>query len=252
MRLHFNKRPVDGIDGLISAYKDGEFESPYRSTVALLSLVKHGGEMWADIVRELGLSDQADLHAEFTVAPQSGRGKASHTDVMLRESGCSRAIEVKWGETQYQTLKEWLADGNVAGNRQAVASGWLSLLRSHTDREPTIEDVGEVIYQALHRAAAACHDTDSAGIAYLRFSPSPPGRILKDHYRADLVNLVNAIQSKPGIQARVIHVDLEPTAGFESLRDLPKGSLSTSHLVREALMDGPLFRFLNLRQEVVA
>jgi hypothetical protein len=104
VKLHFNKRFLTDLDALIKKYPEREFESPYRSTVPLLSLMKHGGDTWAAILGELGMSGQADLHVEFTVSSPKGRGKASHTDLMLRDADRVQAVEAKWGEPQYETV----------------------------------------------------------------------------------------------------------------------------------------------------
>ena len=41
---------------------------------------------------------------EFTVDPPQGRGKASHTDIMIRSGPHALAIEAKWSEALYSIL----------------------------------------------------------------------------------------------------------------------------------------------------
>jgi hypothetical protein len=43
MRLFFDKKPVASFDDVLTLYKTAEFKSPTRSTVPLLSLLRHGG-----------------------------------------------------------------------------------------------------------------------------------------------------------------------------------------------------------------
>jgi hypothetical protein len=243
---------VPDLDALIKECPEREFASPYRSTVPLLSLLKHGSDMWTAILRELGMSDQADLHVEFTVSSPKGRGKASHTDLMLREAERAQAIEAKWGEPRYETVAELLERGGGSGNRREVLSGWLELLRDHASLSLRPEDVSEVVYQLIHRAASACSAGKSPGLAYLSFSPPPPGCGPDDHLKADLAKLLRSIHSRPSLFARVLEVQLEPTTEFLQLSSLPKGSSDTGRQVRAALLDGPLFKFLGHRVELVA
>jgi hypothetical protein len=48
-----------------------------------------------------------------------------------------------------------------------------------------------------------------------------------------------------------VTVELEPTTAFAGIRDLPKASSETSKSVRDALLDGPLFKFLGARVDRV-
>jgi hypothetical protein len=204
-------------------------------------------------LRGLSLTDGAELHTEFTVKPRYGRGTASHTDVMLLDGGASHAIEAKWTEPRYDTVATWLSRGGSNKNRRDVVSGWLSLFREHTDRVPEVDEVGLVVYQLLHRAAGACAGCTSSGVAYLQFSPLPSGaQPESSHLKADLLDLQEALHTRPSFQARLITIELEPTAAFQGIRDSPKGSTETSQRVLKALANGPLFRFQSCRVEVVS
>ncbi len=46
MSLYFGTQQMADLDALIRAYPESEFRSPSRSTVPLLSLIKHGGPAW--------------------------------------------------------------------------------------------------------------------------------------------------------------------------------------------------------------
>src|SRR6266567_8140744 len=140
MKLFFNQKPVALVDETLDLYKHSEFASATRSTVPLISLLKHGSEVWASIVKELSVVDpSAELHLEFTVKPPQGRGKASHTDVMLIHGNRTIAFEAKWTEPQYDRVSDWLVRGDDPENRRLVMSGWLSLLQPHATQKLRLE-----------------------------------------------------------------------------------------------------------------
>src|SRR5207248_1054781 len=98
-----------------------EFESATRSTVPMLDLLIHSRPVFDTIISEIGIPSQYDLHLEYTVGPFGGRGKASHTDVMLTSGTESLAIEAKWTEPMYEAIKDWPEKGATkTANQQAV------------------------------------------------------------------------------------------------------------------------------------
>jgi hypothetical protein len=172
VKLFLDRRPLEDFEELIQSYPTGEFASPCRSTVALLSLVKHGEQIWKDIADLPGLDGgPQEAHFEYTVSPPAGSGKASHTDIMLigGESACS--VEAKWTEPKYETVSEWRVQGG--DNRDAVLGGWLSLLQRHATRplDPTM--FSTAVYQTVHRAASACAAGRRPSMTYIQFSPLP-------------------------------------------------------------------------------
>jgi len=119
----------------------------------MLSLLMHAPDLFNESVRRLGFPDNYDLFLEYTVRPPKGRGKASHTDVMLRSGTHALGIEGKWTEPMYETVARWLKGGKDQANRATVLEGWLTLLQRRTTKPLQAEDFHPTIYQMVHRAA---------------------------------------------------------------------------------------------------
>ena len=256
-RLYFNQTFVGNFGELVGCYSRDELASPFRSTVPLLSLVRDGQAMLHEIVTQCSIAEQPSLHFEFQVPPPKGRGKASHTDLMLcAQSGCM-AVEAKWTEPPYQTVREWLGDSSRPGelgrdNRHEVLSGWLSLLQPMAVRTLVAQDVMSVIYQTVHRAASACHLGTPPQLAYLQFV-SDTGVDAATHEKrlVDLRSLRVALGNGKSFPFRLIEIKMQPTSAFDELSRLPKGR-ETGSKVKEALTSRPLFVFTDFRLHDVA
>jgi hypothetical protein len=157
--LYFNDLPVSGFDELVGFYRRTEFESPWRSTVPLLALIRDGWPTLQRLLVACGMQENTRLHVEWQVKPTKGKGKASHTDVMAKGNGATLAIEFKWTEPRYKTVAEWLGKDGGSVNKRAVLEGWLDLLRPHAKKDLRAEAFSGVVYQMLHRAASACIDS---------------------------------------------------------------------------------------------
>src|SRR5438046_1368623 len=105
MNLHFGTpAAIKSVAEAVPLYGGKEFESATRSTVPMLTLLMHATDLFDEIVRRLGFPGDYDLFLEYTVRPPKGRGKASHTDVMLKSGNHALAIEGKWTEPMYETV----------------------------------------------------------------------------------------------------------------------------------------------------
>lgn len=247
MRVHFGL-PDDSktISDAIPLYGTKEFESPTRSTIPMLSMLKHAPGAFSEIVAQLDTSpDNYDLYLEYKVRPPKGRGKASHTDVMLLSGDTALAIEAKWTEPMYETVYEWLGSEAPQPNRQQVLEGWLSLLQRHSATELNPLDFSKCTYQMVHRAASAAAAGSSARMAYLLFKPSANSQTATSETIFSQLNQLWALIGKPqSFPFFVVEVTIEPTAEFESIRHLPKSQKDTSDAVTAALLDDePLFEF---------
>jgi hypothetical protein len=246
VKLRFDREPVSNPGELLTRYSADEFTSATRSTVPLLSLLRHGGEVWREILAELGMPEHdTAVHLEYTVRSPQGRGKPSHTDAMLIAGNRACAIEAKWTEPPYAAVQKWLGAEPYSSNKLAVLNGWLSLLQPHATRDLRIHDVLDVTYQALHRAASACAAGDSPALAYLVFTPRPDGLpVAVSHLREGLQRLAAGLGSPSNFPLWLIEVKVRPTPAFDRIAQLPKGIPDTGGMVREALSGSPLFEFM--------
>lgn len=247
MKLYFDKQMVLSCDDLFLLYKTSEFESPTRSTVPLLSLLKHGGETWERIAHGF-----TEAHLEFCIDPVLGVGKPSHTDVMLLHGDESLAVEAKWTEPRYSTVREWLTEGSDVGNRRRVMTGWLQLLQPHATKQLELSAFEGAVYQMVHRAASACAAGRQPALAYLQFSPLPSGGAPDfQQLLDDLANLHGSLGNPEGFRFRLIELLVKPTKSFAAVVDLPKGRLETAEVVKRALREDALFEFEGAREYVV-
>ena len=164
-----------------------------------------------DIVRSLAFPDDYDLFLEYTVRPPQGRGKASHTDVMLRSGPRSLAIEAKWTEPMYETVKKWLKAGKDPANRTAVLGGWHGLLCRHATREFQLAALDDSIYQMVHRAASAVAAGQSPCLAYFLFKPSEDDRAATtDQILGKLTQLWETLGSPATFPFHLVEVKICP------------------------------------------
>ena len=91
-------RALTGHEALIDGYPDQQFNSPWRSTIPLVEFWRSPEKRVRELCGALGLvvPTSVGLGFEHTVSPPRGRGKASHTDVMIATSQFAIAIEAKW------------------------------------------------------------------------------------------------------------------------------------------------------------
>jgi hypothetical protein len=247
MTIHFgNPNLPQTVAEAVPLYGIREFQSPTRSTIPMLSLLIHAPKRFAEFVRLVEMSESHDLHLEYTVRSPKGRGKASHTDVMLRTGTESLAVEAKWTEPLDKPIRTWREAGPDRSNRVAVLEGWLDYLREQTTTPLNAADFDAVPYQMLHRAASAASAGKSARLAYVLFQPSPS----KQTARPDLVfDMLGALWDKLGRPEKfpffVVEIEAKPLTAYRSLQGLPKSEDQTSEAVSAALQDvkQPLFDF---------
>ncbi len=115
---------------------------------------------------------------------QCGRSKAaSRTDLILISGDVCVAIEAKFTEPRYETVTQWL----TTDNRMKVLKGWLSLLSPDLKKN----DVYDLPYQLVHRAASACYpDAKSRHLVYQVFDVDSAKR---ERYLSDLRKLRNLL-----------------------------------------------------------
>jgi len=243
VNLHYDRTPISTIDAAIPMYGAGEFQSPTRSTVPLLSWLKHQQPMIRTLLQDIGMPTN-NLHLEYKVKPPMGKGMASHTDLMVISDKSSLAIEAKWTEPRYETAGEWLNKGSNSLNRREVLSGWLGLLQKHAQHTLNPTEFSDAVYQMVHRAASACAAGNDPRMAYLVFEPSGDPRTASiQQIQDDLQRLWKRLDYPSTLPFYLIVVHMNPKAAFNTIISLPKGSQSTDMAVRAALSNEQLFDF---------
>jgi hypothetical protein len=170
---------------------------------------------------------------------------------MVRSGSNCLANEAKWTEPIYDTVSMWMrrvdrrrnpCEGN--SNRQDVLEGWLKLLAAQVNRELVAADFTDCIYQMVYRAASACYSIASPQLAYLLFTNSRDdhAKRSKDYWRA--LEKLHALLGNPtNFPFHFVEVQIKPTAAFDQLKNLLKGSPDTANAVQAALCNSKLFDF---------
>ena len=202
---------VDGYEKLLGCYKDTEFDSPRRSTVPLLESWRNPDQRARELSEALNfpLSDRILLDFDHTVPVQRGRGKPSCTDLMLTSEEVSLAIEAKWTEPRYPDVDTWLREGSKPLNRIEVLEGWLDLLRLCSTNRLRIDDIRELPYQLVHRAASACYsDAKSRWLIYQLFDADSEKY---ETYLRDLRKLAVILAPGPSLRICAASYSIERT-----------------------------------------
>ena len=245
MNLHYDRTPCNTIAAAIPMCGEREFQSPTRSTLPLLSWLKHEQPMVSSLLRDMGMPADCNLHLEYKVKPPKGSGKASHTDLMVISDESSLAVEAKWTEPRYETVGEWLEKGSDPLNRRDVLTGWLGLLQKYAQHTLHLTDFSDAVYQIVHRAASAYAAGSDPKMAYLVFKPSPDPRTASiQQIQADLKHLWDLLGNPRTFPFYLIELRLSPTASFDTIASLPKGHKATTRQVSAALFGSDrLFSF---------
>jgi hypothetical protein len=241
-----NRSPLFPTREALACYGQGEFDSPYRSTVPLLSWLRHDQRMVRSLFRALGVVGDCGVHLEYQVPPPLGQGNASHTDLMVVAGDVALAVEAKWTETPYPTVGAWL-QGVHPENGPLVLRGWLDLLEKHSARRLNQAEFHPATYQMVHRAASACAAGKTPVLAYLLFTQSPKPNTATPQEIAGQLTLLRALLGHPsGYPFFLVEIDLAPTARFEGLED--QGAAE----VKAAIEGGdPLFTFKNYSVQAI-
>jgi hypothetical protein len=257
--FYFNRTLVRDFAALLHSYNRDEFDSPRRSTVPLLALVRDKQNTLHKILTACQAPMPVDFHFEFKVEHQSkGRGKPSQTDLMAICDTVCIAIEAKWTEPPYESVASWLTKGADKSNRKEVLKGWLTLL-SPEGTPLSSDEVADCEYQMLHRAASACAAASSFSakkrpmLTYFKFtSPDVPNSAAsREYYRAALALLHERILRSMDFRFFLVEIQMAPSEQFGLIANLPKAAPTTGISVRGALQEAPLFNFLSCKVEQI-
>ena len=241
MAMLFDRTPVRDLAELAPFYGADEFASPFRSTVPLLALFKDGAPRLTSLLAELGMPNDASLHFEYRVDSPRGKGRPSQTDLMVLSGDRSLAIEAKWTEPRYETVRERAGRDEDNQNRLQVIDGWIELVNRQANPAANFAGVSHCVYQMLHRAASACAAAKHPSLAYLVFRME--GDPVKTFYSEDLATLHRALGNPSVFPFWLIDAELKPTPTFEALRGLRKGAPATAERVHESLLRERPFKF---------
>jgi hypothetical protein len=245
----FDTKEIPDFQSLVACFSGKPLQSPYRSTVPLLSLVEHSHPNWNAFLAACGAPQNCALHFEFRVASPKPNGNPSQTDLLLMSNSAVWAVEAKWTEPRYEKVSERLSKTEPDGaDPRGTLNGWLQHLQPFATCPLKIESFSGIVYQVLHRAASVCAVATSRRLrpelVYLHFCPSPlQSTATTAQYESDLADLHVLLGSPAGFTFRVVELPLEPTAAFESMKSADKHSGATSARVAGALCHGPLFTF---------
>jgi hypothetical protein len=246
---YFDTEPQDGMDQLCKRMTGKALQSPYRSTVPLLSLVEHSQPEWQSLLELWSVPKSSAVHFEYCVASPKLGGNPSKTDALLMSDSTVCAVEAKWTEPRYPTVAKRISkpESDGADPKQTV-DGWLKYIQPFAKEELRVDDFLNVVYQVLHRAASACAVATvrqcPPELVYLHFHPSPlRSSATTDQYISDLRHLRELLGDPAGFGLSVVEMRLEPTATFKSIKNLDKRNPETAIQVKAALCCGPLFTF---------
>ncbi len=160
---------------------------------------------------------------------------------MMFTNELATAIEGKWTEPRYETVRDWLGTEQTE-NKLGVIDHWLAMIGEQIGKSLSRDDFHEVVYQMVHRAASACYSkADRVVLIYQCFGAS--GSDYKG-YISDLRRLHRLLGHPESFSFFLHRCTLEPTEHFDSVRDsINTGSVEPAVTIRKALLDGELFRF---------
>lgn len=236
----FKGRRLTGHEALIGAYPETEFNSPWRSTIPLIEYWRSPKERVLELTRALGLVevDRTGLDFEHMVSPPRGRGKASHTDVMVTSPSFAMAIEAKWTERKSQVIRDWL-DGST--NKAEVLRGWCDLLEQRTNGGIDEDDLAALPYQMIHRAASVCHEARVGSTAWLTYMVfQADGNSLQDCL-ADLQRFAQVLGPRSGLGIVLVECGVAVSNTLKGLHaHWENGARELAGPVRAGLSDGGL------------
>jgi hypothetical protein len=152
---------------------------------------------------------------EHLTAPPKGKGRESHTDLMLSWNDVCVGVEAKYTEPHYPTVSTWLTSGTNPANREAVLAGWCDLIQARTEEKFSVEAVSDITYQMIHRIAAVCSlPQRHAHVVYQVFNPDDEKQ---QYYRSDLLKLRKVIGQTDAIKIWLSCVEMVPSDKYRKL-----------------------------------
>lgn len=125
IEIKYSGQPVDSFIALPLRYNEDEFESPARSTIPSIAYWSTHVARITELSTALHMlaPTKCTMDFEYKVPPPKGRGKESHTDLMISWDEVCVGVEAKYTEPHYETVAQWIAKGKNEENRCAVLEG---------------------------------------------------------------------------------------------------------------------------------
>ena len=235
MKIHFDRQPIGSIDDAYAMYKASEFESPTRSTIPLLSWLKHEQQALVNLLAELEVPKPRSIHLEYKVQCPQGNRPESQTDFMALSNQIAVAFESKWTEPIGDTVTTWLQSRNEQ-NAQQVLEGWINCLQPIATTRLQREWFYQSIYQMVHRTASACASSETPKVVYLLFHPSFDRQTATQKQVSDELEHLWRLLGRPDtLQMWLAQINLSFTEKYRRIVGLPKESQQTAQSVKEAL-----------------
>lgn len=215
VRLYYKKTAVPDFDALIAQPFD--LRSPSRSTVPLLAFWSDPSTRLADYLQALGLAApiDADLTFEYTLSPTSGRGKASHTDLMIASSALAVGTEAKYTEPEYDLVSAWLGSP-ASDNRKLVLGSWLDQINRVAGCQLSAATVPDCTYQLIHRTASVCSvPADKHAVVYHCFDPL---EARCDYYSDQLQRLASLISAPEKVLFFLVRTTLNKSVAYTGMQ----------------------------------
>jgi hypothetical protein len=234
-------REVRSFEELVKALGPNAVASPRRSTVPLVDYWRAPEQRLQDLWERLRVRQpgNTEMHFEYEVPVQRGRGKSSFTDLMIVTDDVAVAIEAKFTEPRYESVATWLG-GAPTTNRVDVLEGWLCAIETAVEASIPRDAVRDLPYQLIHRTASVCCVRRRKRIVvYQVFGDSPA-----DHYAGDLRRLAAGIAAPDRIAFVVLGCASRSTDRYARLEERwDAGDRDLGDDVCEALLAGALLEF---------
>jgi hypothetical protein len=242
-QLFYSHIPIKDFKFLVESYEISEFSSPMRSTIPSLIYWKNLEPRILEFFRYINVNAPATVNAcfEYTVPVQGGKGKASHTDLMLFSKKHVVAIEAKYTEPPYDSVQKWLGDPSTE-NRLKVLDGWLGLIQKVTNIKLSPDDVSKSAYQLIHRTASACYPNGkSRFVVYQCFDLD---KSKKRYYKEQLSKLSELLRSSNNLRFYLFNYPLIKSNEYKKLEALwNNGTRKLESPVKKGLIEGKMLDF---------
>ncbi|MEZ0258435.1 MAG: hypothetical protein ACAI37_24360 [Chthoniobacter sp.] len=162
---------------------------------------------------------------------------------MIFAENLTAAIEEKWTEGRYPSLRSWLG-ATPSVNRTQVADHWLELIGTKIGQQLDQRDFQGVVNQMIHRAASACIREAAEPVLIYQCFALQESKV--QQLQADLADFHARLGSPATLWFYVLQTPAELKKEFESvLKQADQSAALPAAEIRAALNRGS--RFVNER-----